>query len=220
MSILLTGTTVSTGVAPLAGRELLAADLGYSYVAVTPTPGTGIIGHAVSTTLVETKAIFVCYNGGTATIYPTHLRLTMTALPVANTMQQFTTVLDQGNRIATAATALTIANTHMNSANVSAAQISVGAVVTSAATSQRRIHHHRVKRPVIGVIGDVYQWNYGSGTLVDPSALPVEGTLRAHILTVTAPIVLPPGYSMLIHAWGATFSTGATYEYEFAFLEK
>ncbi len=144
----------------------------------------------------------------------------MTVIPVGNAMQQFTTVMDQGNRIATAATALTIANTNMNSANISGAQISVGAVVTTAATSQRRIHHHRVTRVVIGVAGDMYQWNYGSGTLVSPSGLPTDGTLRVNVTTVTAPIVLPPGYTLLIHTWGATFSTGAIYEYEFAFIEK
>ena len=210
----------STIVAPGLNRDTVAADLGCYYTALTPTPGTGIIGHAASTTFVETKAIFALYNGGALNIYPTYLRLTLTVVSVANTMQQYTTVLDQGNRIATAATPLVITNTNMYSANTSGAQISVGAVVCSAASSLRRILSHRVFRPVIGVAGDVYQFSYGSGQLVDPSALPVDGTLRAHVMYVMSPVVVTPGSSMLVHTWGATYSTGATYEYEFGFVEK
>ncbi len=213
-------TTGQTLVAPGLSRDTVAADQGYYFTAST-VPGTGIIGHATSTTLVETKAIFYLYNGGAATVYPTFLRLTMTVLPVGNTQQQFTTALDQGNRLATSATALTAVNCNQSSANVSLAQINIGASVLTAATSNRRIVHHRPFRPtVIGVAGDVYQISWGSGILVDPSGLPTDGTLRAHVMYVESPLVIPPGTSMAIHAWGATFSTGATYEYEFAYVEK
>lgn len=213
-------TTGQTLVAPSMSRDTVAADQGYYFTAST-VPGTGIIGHAASTTFVETKAIFYLYNGGSATIYPTFLRLTMTVLPVGNTMQQFTTVIDQGNRLSTSATVLTGVNCSQNSANTSLAQINIGASVLTAATSNRRVLHHRPFRPtVIGVVGDVYQFSWGSGILVDPSGLPTDGTLRAHIMYVESPIVVPPGCSMAIHTWGATYSTGATYEYEFAYVEK
>ncbi len=203
-------TTGQTVVAPVTARDTVAADQGYYFTAST-VPGTGIIGHATSTTFVETKAIFYLYNGGLATIYPTFLRLTMTVIPVGNTQQQFTTILDQGSRLATSATALTAVNTNQNSANTSLAQINIGATVLTAATSNRRVVHHRPFRPtVIGVAGDVYQFSWGSGALVDPSGLPTDGTLRAHIMYVESPLVITPGNSMAIHAWGATFSTGAT----------
>lgn len=213
-------TTGQTLVAPSVSRDTVAADQGYYYTAST-VPGTGIIGHAVSTTLVETKAMFYLYNGGSATVYPTYLRLTMTVIPVGNTMQQFTTTIDQGSRLATSATALTAVNVNQASANTSLAQINIGATVLTAASVNRRIVHHRPFRPtVIGVAGDVYQISWGSGVLVDPSGLPTDGTLRAHVMYVESPLVIPPGCSMAIHAWGATFSTGATYEYEFGFVEK
>jgi hypothetical protein len=212
----------STVVALAAARDTIAADLGTYYTSST-VPGTGLIGHAVSTTLVETKAIFSIYNGGALTIYPQYLRLTMTALPVGNTMQQFTTTLDQGNRFSAfvAGNALTPVNVNNNSASTSLAQVSAGAVTLTAATTNRRIVSHRPFRPtVIGVIGDVYQFSYGTSILVDPSGLPTDGTLRAHIYYVLPPIVVVPGTTMAIHAWGATFSTGATYEFEFAHIEK
>lgn len=218
MSLAGTATIVS----PTVCRDSVAADLGYYYTALTPTPGTGIIGHAINTTFVETKPMFVCYNGSNvASIYPTFLRLTMTVIPVGNTQQQFTTTLDQGNRFSSGGTALTVANDNINSANLSLAQITVGAVTATAASSNRRVVSHRAFRPtVIGVAGDVYQFSWGSGELVDPSALPTDGTGRAHVVYVMSPLVVSPGCSLCITAWGATFSTGATYEYEFGYVEK
>lgn len=212
----------SSIVAPILSRDTLAADLGGYYTAST-VPGTGLIGHAVSTTLTETKAIFQVFNGGILSIYPMFLRLTMTVLPVGNTQQQFTTVLDQGNRFSAfvAGNALPTVNQNMTSTATSAAQVNAGAVTLTAPTSSRRIVSHRAFRPtVIGVVGDVYQFSWGSGELVDPSALPTDGTLRAHVLYIFSPLVIPPGMMMAIHAWGATFSTGATYEMEFGYVER
>ncbi len=214
--------TATTPITLINARDTAAADLG-AYFTSSTVPGTGLLGHAVSTTLVETKAIFYCFNGGSATIYPQFLRLTMTVLPVGNTMQQFTTILDQGNRFSAyvAGNALTPVNQNMNSPNSSSAQIGAGAITLTANTSQRRIVGHRPFRPtVIGVVGDVYQFSWGSGEMVDPSGLPTDGTLRAHIYYNNSPLVIPPGCMMAIHAWGATFSTGATYEFEFAHVEK
>jgi hypothetical protein len=215
-------STATTPIALTLARDTVAADLGTYYTSST-VPGTGLIGHAVSTTLVETKAIFSVYNGGALTIYPQYLRLTMTVLPVGNTQQQFTVVEDQGNRFSAfvAGNALTPVNQNMNSTATSAAQVSAGAVTLTANTPNRRIVGHRQFRPtVIGVVGDVYQFSWGSGECVDPSGLPTDGTLRAHIYYNSSPLVLPPGSMMAIHAWGATFSTGATYEFEFAHIEK
>lgn len=204
----------------LTSRDTLAADLGYSYTAST-VPGTGIIGHAVNTTFVETKPMFVLYNAGLLNIYPLFLRLTMTVLPVGNTQQQFTTTIDAGNRLSSGGTTLTPANNNMLSTNTSAAVITVGAITATAASASRRLVSHRPFRPtVIGVVGDVYQFSWGSGILQDPSALPTDGTARAHVMYVMSPLVITPATSMCITAWGATFSTGATYEYEFGYAEK
>ncbi len=219
--------TPQTGVVtPSISRDTGVADLGSYYIANT-VPGTGIIGHAAPVTFDETKAAFYLFNGGNLSIYPLFLKLTMTVLPVGNTMQKFTTTLDQGNKYASGGTTLPnnaspgIFNVNLPSASNSAAQIVVGAPLLSAATSSRRLVSHRPFRPtVIGVVGDVYQFNWGSGELVDPSGLPNDGTLRAHVMYTIAPLVVSPGTNMAIYAWGATFSTGATYEYEFGYVER
>ncbi len=129
----------STQVAPVTSRDTQASDLGYYFSAITPTPGTGIIGHAINTTFVETKPMFLLYNGGNANIYPMFLKLTNTAVSVGNTMTQFTVTLDQGNRFSSGGTALLVANNNINSGNQSGAQITVGAVTATAATAPREI---------------------------------------------------------------------------------
>jgi hypothetical protein len=141
---------------------------------------------------------------------------------VGNTQQQFTVVIDQGNRFSAfvAGNALIPVNQNMASPNSSAAQINAGAVTLTAATANRRIISNRLFRPVIGVAGDCYQFSFGSGVLVDPSGKPNDGVLQANVMYVLPPLVLPPGAMMALHAWGATYSTGNTFEYEFGFVEK
>ena len=48
----------SAVITPITGRDTVAADLGTVYTVSNPTPGTGLLGHAVSTTLTETKGEF------------------------------------------------------------------------------------------------------------------------------------------------------------------
>ncbi len=208
-------------VAPLISRDTIAADLGNYYVAST-VPGTGLLTHAVNTTLVETKSMFQVYNGGNLNIYPMFLRLITTVASVGNTMVQFTTTLDQGNHFSAfvAGNALSIVNQNMASQNSSAAVVSAGAVTLTAASANRRIVSHRLFRNHIGLIGDLYQFSFGSGELVDPAGLDPSAAAISNVMYVLPPVVIPPGCQMSIVAWGATFSTGATYEYEFGFVEK
>ena len=58
------------------GKEFFTATEGSHFVAITPTPGTGIIGHAAPTTFDEAKPYIVVYNGHpTKSLYPQFLHL-------------------------------------------------------------------------------------------------------------------------------------------------
>jgi hypothetical protein len=83
-------------IASALNRDLWAAIEGSRYVAVNPTPGTGILGHAAPTTFDETKPFLLVYNGGSKTITPVTVRLTDTVVSVGGTRIQFTQALDQG----------------------------------------------------------------------------------------------------------------------------
>ncbi len=218
-------------VAPLLSRDTLLADQGYYFTAISPTPGTGIIETASIQTFAgaEVSPLLVVYNPSLlnpVNIYPLYLRLTCTQANAVGLTQRFTLTLDQGNRVTTQAAAsgiLTINNVNMGSTNKSQAQISAGAtLVCSAATSQRRIIGNQSFRNggVVCVIGDVYQFNFGSSEQIDPMSLVETGTAICNVTYGFAPVVIGPQQSMLVQHWVASTTTGAGFEYEFGFVEK
>ncbi len=221
-------------VAPLLSRDTLLADLGYYFVAVSPTPGTGIANTVTTeTTLAQADLApyLSVYNGSTlfapVNIYPLYLRLTLTAANAVSTVMRFTLTLDQGNRITTlpaAAGMLTISNVNMGSANKSQAQIlgNNGTMVASAPTSQRRIIGNQSFRngAVVSVIGDVYQFNFGSTEQIDPMSLVETGTAICNVTYGFAPVVIGPNQSMFVHQWAAGQTTAPAFEIEFGFIEK
>ncbi len=226
----LAGTNTVT--ASILSRDTVLADQGYYFVATNPTPGTGVVETASITTfaLAELAPMFSLYNGSTVanpvSIYPLYLRLTMTQANAGGLTQRFTITTDQGNRVTTqpAATGvLTVNNVNMGSSNRSQAQILTGAaLVASAATSQRRTIFNQSFRNggVVGVIGDVYQFNFGSPESLDPMSLVETGTAICNVTYNVAPVVIGPNQSMLIQHWAASATTGAGFEYEFGFIEK
>ena len=227
---LTTGTTV---VAPFLNRDTVLADQGNYFTAISPTPGTGILETASISTfaLAEAAPVMNVYNGSTVqnpvNIYPLYLRLTVTQANAGGLTTRFTLTLDQGNRVTTipAATGiLTINNVNMGSPNKSQAQIYFGTgLVTSAATVQRRIIGNQSFRNggVVSVIGDVYQFNFGSTEQLDPMSLVETGTAICNVTYNFAPVTIGPNQSFAVQGWAA--SQGATqhgYEVEFGFIER
>ncbi len=214
-------------VAPLLSRDTAAADLGFYYVATNPTPGTGIVETATITSfaLAEAAPMLSIFNGsiaGSATavnIYPLYIRLTVTQANAGGLVQRFTLTLDQGNRITTGAATTGI----LSSPNRSQAQIQSGAsLVAAAASPQRRIIGNQSFRNggVVAVIGDVYQFNFGSTEQIDPMSLVETGTAICNVTYGFAPLVIGPGQSFLVQHWAASATTGAGFEYEIGFIEK
>ncbi len=217
-------------VAPVLNRDCVAADLGAYFVAVSPTPGTGIANTVtVETTLAqaEVSPYLSVYNGSSnLNIYPLYLRLTCTAAQAVATIMRFTLTLDQGNRITTAPAAagiLTTNNVNMGSALKSQAQIMAGTgIVAAAATSQRRIVGNQSFRNggVINVIGDVYQFNFGATEQIDPMSLVETGTAICNVTYSFAPMVIGPNQNFMVLQWAAAQTTAPAFEIEFGYLEK
>lgn len=208
-------------VVPLTASDTGLSDQGVFYTAVTPTPGTGVVG-PVSTTWDETKAIFSVYNGGNVNIAPRYLRLHTTVVGTTGTGVRFTQALDQGNRYSSGGTALVVNNTNMNSANRSGAQINFGALTTTAASTQRRLISNKLfKSDAIEVINETYQLSWGSpAQLEDPSSLINNAATLAHTTYGFGPVTIGPGQTFLIHQWRAAITVGITFEVEFGFVEK
>lgn len=213
---LLGGTTITQ---TLEGRDTAIAELGFAFVAITPTPGTGIISFATSTTLAigELNPDIVLYNPGPLNVFPLYLRCHVTVVSTASATTKFTQFIDTGNRITTTATSLTLGNTNPLATNQSQCLISVGANVLSAATAKRRFVGHTFLRPSIDIVHDIYQWNWGSpGPTI---SAPYVATVTEFVKNMM-PICIPPGFLFGMTHWDASQSAGPTMEYELGYIEK
>ncbi len=211
-------------VASLAGgRDTALADAGAYFVAVTPTPGTGIIGTASVQLFTETTPVFVLYNSGLLNIYPMQLRMHATVVGVtAPTIAvMYTNTLDTGNRLSSGGTALVKSNTNMNSALTSAAQITVGAVTATAASASRRIvGHFATQAANVEALHSVVTCSWGDSSPTLFSNLIDNAATLAHHAVNFAPVVVGPGQSMVFVRWSPAITTAPTLEYEFSYVEK
>lgn len=198
----------------LSNKELFAADEGSHYVAVNPTPGTGIIGHAAATTFDETKALLTIYNANSSYVrcYLQSILLDVTVVGVGHTRDQFTFTLDVGNLVSSGGTALTQSNVNADSANTSGLVVTFGAVVCAAATSSRRLlGNYVVKGANIEVVWDQFEFICGAvGGSTTVATTPT--TVAAHFTRHMPPIVVGPGQILKVHQWAASQSTGITFE--------
>lgn len=219
MSLQGSGTLVTP---VLGGRDTVLADLGVFYVGVTPTPGTGIISSGSVQAFTETTPYLVLFNGGNLSVYPCFCRLHTTVVGATNSVaQNWTNTIDVGNRVTSGGTALTIANTNATSNTKSNSVITVGAITASAATGARRVvSHQAVKFVDVETVHDCIQFNWGGAQQVDPCSLINNAATISHTTVNFAPVVIGPNQSMVLVRWGASYTTGVTYEVEFGFIEK
>lgn len=205
-------------VSPITNKEWFAAAEGSYFTAISPTPGTGIIGHAAPTTFDETKPYLYVYNGSALTLYPQFLQLNETVASVGGTRVQLTQCIDTTNRYTSGGTAMTVNNTNQASANsASGVLVYQGAVVAAAATTARRVISNTVFRGgVIDIIQDFYQLSWGSpdGTSAVGSRVATVGEFAR----VAPPVAIGPGQALLLHQWVASQSTGPTWEALFGFI--
>src|SRR5579859_6094362 len=183
-------------VSDVTARDTQAADSGNYYTALTPTPGTGIIGHAAPTTFDQTKAYILVYNAGNLNIYPMYLRLHTTVVSAGDSTGPifWTQVLDTGNRFSSGGTALTPNNCNYASLNASGAVITVGAVVCTSNTSKSRTMAHKTFRPgTVDVVHDQFIFLWGAPAMGTPQLLPT--TTASTYAESFAPLVITPGSS-------------------------
>lgn len=213
MSLLGTGLSVS----PNTGRDTGLGDSANYYIMTTPTAGTGIISNG-GTTAVATTPSLVLFNAGTLNVYLMYLRLSSTVVGGGAATKNFTFYLDTGNRYVSGGTALVSKNTNMASGNTSLLTGTTGAITAAAATAnQRLVCNDWFRVALADVVGDVYEWQYGSPTGAGPSSTvaTVSNFVRA-----TAPIVIQPQNSYLMNIWSATFTQGITWEVQIGYAEK
>ncbi len=198
-------------VAGVSNKELFTAVEGSHFVASTPTPGTGIVGHAAPTTFDETKPYLILYNGHPSKyLYPQFLHLHETVASGGGTRVQVTVCTDIGVRRTSAGTAMTLNNTNTNGSADGTSQGWIGAVIAAAATASRKIMANVVFRGTIDIVEDDYQIVWGAPDGIGNSSSRVATV--AEVSRVVPPMAIGPGSSLLLHQWAGSQSTGPTFE--------
>lgn len=206
-------------VIPVTNKEFAFADEGSYFLGITPTPGTGIIGHAAPTTFDETKPYLTIYNSSALKrIYLQFIRFNVTAVSVAAVRVQYTLALDDGIRRSSAGTQLTVNNVNGDSDAAFDGNAFVGAVVAAAATPARRILGHHVIRGTIDVVEDLYTLSFGAPDGTGPGSSRVATVQE--VSRVCVPVIIGPGQTFLLHQWSASQTTGPTMEVQVGMVQR
>jgi hypothetical protein len=212
------------------GRSTPTADTGGTFVAVNPTPGTGIISATpITLAAAATAATMVVYNGNVpqalpstnVNIYPLYLKLVETAASTGGTQLNFQFHTDVVNRYTSGGTALVLANTSSGSNVTSKAVINFGALTTTATNNDKFISANlRCRVGLIDILGDQLLFTWGCPAAIMSIPFQTVATIGNFQFGLQAASVAP-GNSMVFTIWQpTTFTTGVTYEVEFGYLEK
>jgi hypothetical protein len=206
---------------PLSVQALGNATEGSYFVGITPTSGTGIIGHAAPTTFDETKPYLLLYNSSaTKFLYPQFIQFNETVASVGGTVMRFVPVIDNGNRWSSAGTDLTVSNTNGASSIATVATTAkVGAVIATAVTAGVRRYGDIVFRgTTIDIIGDNYTIVFGAPSSNGGASSKVATLIDSS--RVAPALAVGPGQSFLLHQWAAGQSTGPTFQCILGWIER
>lgn len=199
-------------------RDYGLATAGNYYVAMN-TPGTPIVGHAAAVTYDHTKALLHVYNGGASIIAPTSLRLRLTNAGTGGNSVRFEQEIDKApSRWSSAGTEITPVGCNLL-APASKAVIHFGPTVLAAATGAARTVCDANYRTIIGVIGDTYNFYWGSPIHGPQANVTTLGTGVVNIGVNYPAIVVNPGENFSIYQWSVDQSVGYQFEFQFDYLE-
>lgn len=214
-----TGTYLEAYVLALTGKEMFFADEGSYNMALTPTPGTGVIGTVSIAAITDVSPTAVFYNASTTKrIYPQFLNLHETVVSTSGSRVQFTFYLDNINRWTSGGTALVNGNTNSGGSVDTSLVSHVGAVVSPAQNAKVLIDHV-VFRGAIDVVEDQYEFVFAGNTGMTGSGAAVVTTVQ-HITKHLPPVCILPGHSMVMHQWAGSQANAPTYEYRMGYVSR
>jgi hypothetical protein len=210
---------------PLGSAKMLNyADEGSYFVTYNVTDGTGIVGHAAPVQAdLSTKPLLHIFNGSaTKSIAIDFIRLRATAIGAGATTTDFTAWIDNhGSTVkSSGGTVATSVNVRGDQPNTTGAIVSFGAVVATAAASEKRIDHQRV-RSVVAVVEDQYAFSFGhTGYNPATGGITMAGTAVIAAFVHLPPCVILPGGNFKLVQWGASQSGAHSFEYSVGWVER
>lgn len=197
----------------------------YTATTVLTTGATGTAGHPAPVLFEDIKPyLYVKNNNSVASKIKMTLKtlcLRYTAIGAGGTLPRWWSCVEPSgtNRYTSGGTLISaLVNARGGSTNTSNAVIYQGAVVAPAAsTNVRKIKGGQI-RPVIPVIYDELNFNFGGAA--NPSAQILSGTLVAQQTIAHPPVILDPGDQFLLSLWRASQSGADSLELDMGWIER
>lgn len=212
-------------VAPLPSLTHWYSDEGSYQIATTPTPGTSV-AFAVNASVSETAGNFLYLknndtqgNTRAKRVYLHHVRLITTAVPAAGLSGQFFFKVDNKDRYSSGGTTLGIVNANIDGGVGTVAQVTVGAITTTAPSPSARLLSRGVLRSAIPVANDEFLFKFGTCEMGDSSSL--GGIVAQRIVIPCPPIILGPQSNLCMQLWFPSNAvTPASFEVEMGWWER
>jgi len=210
---------------PIYPARSAIADEGAYFTVKNPTSGNGIATIAAATSDSALETYILMRNNAVAgqrRAYLDYLKLHCTAAGVGHTSSRYTMTIDNGVARYTSGAAMTAipTNVNMDSGEASICTCIAGPLITTAATSAaRRVAHGVIRAAVINVVGDAHVFVFGGGGSCAYRGV-AEGTTQMFSVIPAPPIVVGPQQSFLFSVWGASMSTGISFEIEMGWWER
>jgi hypothetical protein len=206
------------------GKQTAYADEGSYFVTYNVTDGTGIAGHPAPVQAdLSTKPLLHIFNGSsTRRIAIDFVRIRMTAIGAGASTTDFTAWIDNnGSTVKTSGgTVATSVNCRGDQPLTTGAIVSFGAVVATAAATEKRIDHQRV-RSVVAVVEDQYMFGFGGAGYGPPTGgITMAGTAVVGLYVHMPPAVILPGGNFKLVQWGASQSGAHSFEYTVGWVER
>lgn len=206
-----------------AGKMSNYADEGSYFTTYNVTDGTGIAGHAAPVQAdLSLKPLLHIFNGhATKRITLDFVRLRLTAIGAGATTTDFTAWIDNNSLTVktSGGTVATSVNCRGDQPNTTGAIISFGPVVATAAATEKRVDHQRV-RSVVAVVEDQYTFSFGHTGYAMPAAMALTGTAVVSAFVNFPPVVILPGGNFKLSQWGASQSGAHSFEYTVGWIER
>lgn len=186
---------------------------------------TGIATAATPVSFSATNPFLIVYNRETASnpaakrIILDYAMLLPTAAGTAGANVQFAVTLDSGNRYSSGGTELTtlIVNPNGDASGTSVAKVYAGNLTATAASALvRTVVGQRYMKGAIPVIGDTYTIKFGG---VDAPSFIGISTILTSVNNVPK-VVIPPGWSAIVHLWLTSQSAASSYAPELGWVER
>lgn len=210
------------GVQSFSKGKYAIADEGAYFMATNPTPGTGVAGIAAADGNNDAENLVHINNEASEAsgkrVYLDYLRLYTTAAGTNGTNVSWVHKIDSADRYTSGGSEITPVNVNMDDTTAASAEVYFGALVTATASSQRLLGGGLL-RSVIGVVGDVYTFDFGAPLGLSGSHA-LAGTAIAHIYVPCCPVILGSGDSWMFQINAASQTVAKSFEFELGFWER